>query len=244
MVTNISDGLAVGGFFGTVFKDPAGNTVLGFPTHQCWLLNFIPLTAQVNNVAVSQHMTASTPLTLAAGTGTTYGRNAYGQNVVFLDVTRAVSLTSTANLSAINFTIVGYDIYGQKLTQVIAGPNNNTVHTLKTFIQVLSVTPSATDGTDSVSIGTADVFGFTYLVPDANYITPKFGEVFAIDAGTFVAPDLTSPATSATGDVRGTYAPSAASNGTKRLTISVLIPFSQQNSTGNSPTTVFGVAQA
>ena len=43
----------------------------------------------------------------------------------------------------------------------------------------------------------------------------KWNNTLAQDAGTFVAADATSPATSATGDPRGTYLPSSASDGTR-----------------------------
>ena len=46
----------------------------------------------------------------------------------------------------------------------------------------------------------------------------------ARDAGTFAAADTTSPATTTTNDVRGTYVPSSAPDGAKRLVMGILLP--------------------
>ncbi len=68
---------------------------------------------------------------------------------------RTVSLTSTGDLSGINFTIVGKDIRGNAVTETRVGPNNNTVYTTAYFYEVNSVTVSATVSTAvSVGIGT------------------------------------------------------------------------------------------
>jgi len=68
---------------------------------------------------------------------------------------RTISLTSTGNISAVNFTIVGTDIRGAAKTEVIAGPNNNTVYTTGFFYSVTSVTASGAVGTNtSIGIGT------------------------------------------------------------------------------------------
>ena len=50
-------------------------------------------------------------------------------------------------------------------------------------------------------------------------------------------------ATTTTGDVRGTYAPSSASDGTKRLVLSIGLSVSQASETATA-LAVFGVTQA
>lgn len=68
---------------------------------------------------------------------------------------RTVSLTSTGNLSSINFTITGKDIRGAALTETRVGPNNNTVYTTAYFYEVDTVSVDATVGTNvSLGIGT------------------------------------------------------------------------------------------
>lgn len=182
--------------------------------------NVIPLALATANIAALQASTANVPLTLTAGTGITTGFAPTGQKIYQIDTPRCVSLTSTSNLSAINYLIQGFDYYGQAMSQLLAGPNNNTVNTTKAFYSVYAVTPSATNS-GTVSVGTSDIFGLPFRMIDAGYIlSVKWAGVLTQNAGTFVAAVQTSPATTSTGDVRGTFAQSgAASNGTNRLLI-------------------------
>lgn len=60
-----------------------------------------------------------------------------------------------------------------------------------------------------------------------------------VSGGTFVTADTTAPATTTTGDVRGTYAVPSASDGTKRLVVFETISAANINST----TGIFGVTQ-
>lgn len=203
-------------------EDPTLNQGVG-PMGRVAFRNIVPLTAQTANVAALQHTTISTGLTLAAGTGATLASapDGSGQPVIKFDVPRAVSLTSAGgnNFSGVNFTITGYDFYGRKTTQTRVGPNGTTVNTLKAFMSVLSVVPDTTDGTHNVSVGSSDIFGLSFACADAGYLIAKWANALALDAGTFVAADTTSPATAATGDPRGTYLPSSVSNGTNRLVL-------------------------
>lgn len=66
-----------------------------------------------------------------------------------------VTLASTANLSAINMTVTGTDANGQAQTEVIAGPNNNTVTTTKYFLTVTSVSAASTIGAETMDVGWA-----------------------------------------------------------------------------------------
>jgi hypothetical protein len=67
-------------------------------------------------------------------------------------IERTVNLTSTGNLSAVTFTVAGYNARGTAVTEDIAGPNNNTVYTTAFYAIVTSVSTSATIGTD-VTLG-------------------------------------------------------------------------------------------
>lgn len=81
---------------------------------------------------------------------------------------RPISLTSTGNLSSVNFTITGTDIRGAAISETIAGPNNNTVHTAALFYSVNQVAASAAVGTNVslgiYSTGTSQWFCVDYLV--------------------------------------------------------------------------------
>jgi hypothetical protein len=72
--------------------------------------------------------------------------------VILHGVSRRISITSTGNLAAKNFTITGTYL-GAAQTATIAGPNNNTVETTVLFETVTSVTVDAAVATN-VSVGT------------------------------------------------------------------------------------------
>lgn len=87
-----------------------------------------------------------------AGNLTINGVDASG-GVATMEAGRLVSITSTGNLSAINFTITGTNSNKNASdSQTIAGPNNNTVYTTKYFNDVTQVAVSASVGTN-VKVG-------------------------------------------------------------------------------------------
>lgn len=231
-MTHIPDDLYLGGGrnAGGPFNLPGVSLNDGVgPLGRVFVYDILPLTLQTANVAVLQAPTVAVPLTLAAGTGATLGTapDGSGRPVIVFDVPRAVSLTSGANLSGSNYTIAGFDVYGQPLTQTRAGPNGNTVNTLKAFKSVVSVTPGATS-VSTVSVGSSDVFGMPFAISDVAYVqSVKWAATLAPDAGTFVAAIATDPNTATLGDVRGTYVPSSASNGVRRLVMSLALKDTQ-----------------
>lgn len=237
----MGDAKAIGVLKSSILPNPTQQAGVG-PVGRVAFRNIVPLTAAINNIALSQHMTASTALTLTAGAGITAGTAPNGSAILQTDVPRCASLTSTSNLSAINFTLTGYDEYGALLTSTIAGPNNNTVTFPKAVASVVSIVPGTTDGSHNVSVGTSDLFGLQFAVTDAGYVLPKWGNALPIDTGTLVEAD-TAAATATTGDVRGTYQPSTASNGVRRLVVWQHLTNSQCGSTATRASAV-GVAQA
>lgn len=76
------------------------------------------------------------------------------------NVVRTVGITSTSDLSAVNFTIKGFN-QGQSVLRVIQGPTaGNTVYTSNTYFDVVtSIVPDA--NADDVSVGSGDS-GYTY----------------------------------------------------------------------------------
>jgi hypothetical protein len=101
--------------------------------------------SQLTAIATLQSTTAGTPLTL---------------NSTFLNTSGLqLSLTSTGNLSADTFTIVGKDPFGNLVTTTIAGPDADTVQTTQIFSSVTSITPSLTDTNPADQVGA----GLAYL---------------------------------------------------------------------------------
>ena len=220
----------------TSSENPTAQVGAG-PMGRIAFLDIVPLTAGTTNLAAAQAPTSGTAMTLAAGTGVTLTTAPDGSGVAAykFDAERCVSLTSAANLSAVNFLLTAYDQYGRKFTSLLAGPNVNTVHFPKAALWVVSIVPQGTSAS-TASAGTADVFGLPYAMTDAGFlVSVKWAGALAQDAGTFTAADTTSPATDATGDPAGTYAPSSASNGSHRLCIGMHLTAAQ---CGSSPTVV------
>jgi hypothetical protein len=135
-------------------------------------------------------------------------------------ISRAVRITSGGNDSGINFTVNGYDAYGYPQTQTLAGANAGVVTTTKTFKWITSVTHTGSVAS-TMSIGTADVYGFPLATNSFGYCDIVWAGTTITSSTGFTALDTTNPATSSTGDVRGTYATQSASNGTNKLEISI-----------------------
>ncbi len=210
------------------------------PTGRVFVYDVIPATLQAANVAASTSPGA-TAYTLAASTGTT-AKTVNGVSCVQLDCPRNLRVTSGGNDSGVTFTFTGFDQYGVAMSESITGANAGVASGAKAWFSVATESHSSAVSTTG-SIGTGDIFGLPFACTNPSYIQGVQWVGFTRDAGTFVAAVSTSPATKTTGDVRGTYAPSAsASNGLRRLVITQAISGSQlaPNATAAS---VFGVTQ-
>jgi len=135
-------------------------------------------------------------------------------------------LTYTLGVAPQTATISGYDYYGQAMTQAITTSSavSTAVNTTKAFYQITSIAIGGATGT-ALTVGTTDVLGLPVRAIDGAYIVNAgWNNTAGYDAGTWVKADMTNPATSSTGDVRGTYIPSSATDGTKRLVMAIAIP--------------------
>jgi hypothetical protein len=137
-------------------------------------------------------------------------------------------LTYTLGVAPVTATVSGYDYYGQAMTQTITTSSavSTAVKGTKAFYQIASVAVSAATGT-ALTVGTTDILGLPVRAFDAGYIVSVgWNNTLARDTGgnsAFVAA-VTATATSSTGDVRGTYVPSTATNGSKRLVMAIALP--------------------
>lgn len=208
------------------------------------LLDIVPLTKNAAAFAASQSPGTSA-LTLTAGTGVT--RTTVSGNTVYqADVARVVTITSGGNDSGITFTITGYDFYNAPMTQKLTGSNGGTATTTKAFYSILSIVPSAAVASTATA-GTGDIFGLPVQLIDKGYVDMQnWANTTAIDGGTCTVADQTTPATNLTGDVRGTYAPSSASNGSRRLVFAIQLNATQlaNNPAVANATAILGVTQA
>ena len=205
--------------------DPAPMDLGVGPLGRIYVWDTIPQALVANNIAASQTPAAAGAITLTAGTSVKSVVTNNG-TVLQLDVPRAVSVTTgTGSPTSRNFTVSGYDYYGQPMSEVIASSatQSTAVNGKKAFYQISGITVSG--GTVvAITIGTTDILGLPVRVTDAGYLARVgYNNTLAEDAGTFVAA-ATATATTTTGDVRGTYVPSAATDGIKRLVVGILLP--------------------
>jgi hypothetical protein len=111
------------------------------PVTQSFTLQAVSATS----VAALQTQGSAGTLTLAS-TSTTDG------------MAHQLTLTSTGNISGVNFTFTGTDADGRTVTEVLAGPNNNTVTTVnyyKTFTSIANSAAVSTNTSAGVGAGAA-----------------------------------------------------------------------------------------
>jgi hypothetical protein len=136
-------------------------------------------------------------------------------------------LTYTLGVAPQNMTVSGYDYYGQPMTEVITSSAaiSTAVNGKKAFYQISSIATAGATGT-TITVGTTDILGLPVRVIDAGYIiNASWANTLGANAGTLVNADMTNPATSTTGDVRGTFLPAtSATNGSRRLVMAIAVP--------------------
>ena len=179
------------------------------------VISFVPIAYDRDGICASQTPSGAGNMTLN-GARVTSG-------VAYMDVPRCVSVYGGSDESGKTFLFTGKDEYGQTMSELVTGPNNTTVYGAKAFWTVTSVYASAATA-GAVEIGFGDKFGLPFKLLDVPI--PRWNGTLAQDAGTYVPAVTTDPATTTTGDVRGTYAMASApqSNGSKRLTL-YCVPF-------------------
>ena len=129
------------------------------------------------------------------------------------------------------------------MSEAITVPTSTSTATTtngkKAFKYIASVTPDVTNAI-TYSVGTTDIFGLPLLSNFFSDVAINYNAA-AITANTgYVAAVTTSPATTTTGDVRGTYAVQSATDATKRLAIRQFVLPANMGSTAG----LFGVTQA
>lgn len=107
-------------------------------------------------------------------------------------------------------TVTGKDEYGN--TVVESSASGTTFAGKKAFKEITRVTSSA--AITLATVGTGDVFGLPLFVETSGLLLKELQDGVAATAGTLVVAD-SAKATATTGDVRGTYDPNAAADGSR-----------------------------
>lgn len=167
-----------------------------------------PATADADGICASQAGTASTAMTIN-------GALASG-GVATFDVPRNVvaAWTNTATL-----TVTGTDEYGNALVETSG--SGTSMAGKKAFKTITSVVPSA--NITGATVGSGDVLGLPIYLPGTGYVLKELQDGAAATAGTTVA-GVDSAATATTGDVRGSYDPNAACDGSKNFKLVCVLP--------------------
>lgn len=216
-MTQFSDDLWIGVATGPQLNSYAGPGAVFAgvgPLGRVYIFDIVPVAKSATAVCAAQAVAA-------AGNATINGASATG-GVATFDYARTVNVDSTAaGDTTQTVTVTGTDYWGQVQTEAIVLNGLTAVAGQKSFKTITAVAVSALLA-GNLTVGNEDVFGLPYRVTDAGYLlrTGWAGAV-ANDAGTFAAADTTSPATATTNDVRGTYAPSTAADGSRRLVLAL-----------------------
>jgi hypothetical protein len=173
------------------------------------------------------------------------------------------TLTRTITLQAVTAVtysaiVSGWDLWGNPMTELLALNAQTSMSGKKAFKYIGSIVSGTSSGTQALSFGIGDTFGFPVRGDEWEQTEVKWNGAAAVNSNGF-APPITTPASSTTGDVRGTMQISTAvltgvlatsvsavaSNGTSRLTI--FVNQGVWNSIAGTPVNtipMFGVAQS
>lgn len=221
-VSQTASSTTMSGGFEDFMVDPSQMELGVGPLGRIYVWDTVPVTLNNANIVTSQTATGAQNLTLKSDSllGARYVQRADGTYCVQLDVPRAVQFTcSTSSRTA---TVYGYDIYGQAMSEAITSAGSY-VSGKKAFFQITQVAISGS--ATACTLGTTDILGIPIRMTDFGYIQHiGYNNTLADAAGTPVVADQTNPATTTTGDVRGTYTPASATDGIKRLVMTLAVP--------------------
>lgn len=140
-----------------------------------------------------------------------------------LDVPRNITMVGSAGANHV-LTVNGTDEYGVVMSETLTLTADTPVAGKKAFKTITSIDVAAGgQAGDTVDIGFGDVLGLPVFLPGKAFVLGESEDGVAPTAGTVVA-GVSTVATATTGDVRGTYAPNSAANGSKAFALFVALP--------------------
>lgn len=178
-----------------------------------------PAVADVDGYCVAQAKLAAGALSLngalvVSGVGVADART--GRNVI-VDGSDAGDTTQIV-------TVTGTDMYGDAMVETIAMNGTTVVPGIKAFKTITSISVSAALA-GNIFVGTGDLFGIPVYLPSAGHILKELENGAAATTGTTVAGlTLATKPTATTADVRGTYDPNSAADGSKAFALICALP--------------------
>ncbi|CAB4120922.1 hypothetical protein UFOVP4_12 [uncultured Caudovirales phage] len=201
------------------YVKPGRDTFL-YPV-QTVLVSFgTPTTASATAVAAAQTMTGSGTAVVINGAKAASGVASLGA-----PTGRNVNVVSSnAGDTTQVVTVIGTDMYGNGMRENITCNGTTTVQGKKAFFNVTGATVSATM-TGTLSVGDGAILGLPVYLTNSVFIVKEIQDGASATAGTTVAgAGITVPATATSADVRGTYAPNSAPDGTRSCALLVDLP--------------------
>lgn len=98
------------------------------------------------------------PTTVAGGGATSSIPLANPYPFIFPNLARTITLTSSDDLSAVNFTIHGTDQFGNTISEILAGPNNTTVTSVNQYNTITAIASSGNYTHFSIGSGSTGTF--------------------------------------------------------------------------------------
>jgi hypothetical protein len=172
-----------------------------------------PITADADGIFASASINSASPITSGSFTGALAVSGA-----VTLDVPRNVvaAWTNTAVM-----TVTGRDEYGNVMVE--SSGSGTSMTGVKAFRTITSIAVSA--NVTSCTVGTGDVFGLPVYLPSTACVLREMQDLATATAGTLVAGLAAgTKSTATTADVRGTYDPNAAADGSRVFALVVALP--------------------
>src|SRR2546429_516647 len=205
---------------------PPANALPGLPLDPVNYVNFgVIATAAANGICASQSSAGGNNALTINGALATAG-------VATIPTPRNVVAAWT---NAAIATITGTDYYGQPQTEVSASGTSHTGK--KAFATVTAVTFNA--AVTGATVGTGVKIGLPYRI-DINGVLVVLTDNAPDSTYTAVVADTTSPATTATGDVRGTITFTSAPNAARAY--AALIKIADRTGGTDKKTGAYGVA--
>lgn len=177
------------------------------------------------NLGAAIALNATNICTAQAATGGATGTATLNGSIVlsgtaYMDCPRAVQIVSSATADTGQVvTVRGTDVYGQAMTEQITPNGTTAVSGKKAFFTVASVKYTS-NFTGNLSVGTTDIMGLPIAIyGGAGYLLKEISNGASV-TGTLVSAGTLTP-TATTADVRGTYTPGSANNGTNALQLVV-----------------------
>lgn len=136
---------------------------------------------------------------------------------------RALQVVSSTTDTTQTVTIRGKDMYGQLMAEKIALNGATPVFGKKAFLSVTSINVDILMA-GNLSVGDSDILGVPVWLENTTFIWRETQDGATVTSGTVVAGLGQTLATATTGDVRGTYKPNAATDGSKACVLLAAIP--------------------